>query len=93
MTRPEGPAPVGCDINVRLDIPPGVVPAGSLHLPITATFLGDILELEVRVSRYRDRYCFSLYLIYTLQYNQYTNAGSNTRKTLAVAKLTPLIST
>lgn len=54
MTRPEGPAPVGCGINVRLDIPPGVVPAGSLHLPIIATFLGDILELEVRGSIYRE---------------------------------------
>ena len=68
-------------------------PRGSLHLPIIATFLGDILELEVRVSMCRERYFFSLCLIYTLQYDQYTNAGSNTRQTLAVAKLTPLIST
>lgn len=62
MTRPEGPAPVGCDINVRLDIPPGVVPAGSdsLHSPIIATFLGDILGLEARTVRFRERYFFSL---------------------------------
>lgn len=64
MTRPEGPAPVGCDVNARLDIPPGVVPAGSLHLPIIATFLSDILELEMRISRYRECYFFSVSGIY-----------------------------
>ena len=40
MTRPEGPAPVGCDVNVRLDIPPGVVPAGVSTLTDYCYFSG-----------------------------------------------------
>ena len=76
MTRPEGPAPVECDVSVRSDIPSGyrVVSAGvsTLDSPIIATFLGDILGLDVRFAMYQDLY---ISFVYEMCFS--INVGSN----------------